>query len=92
MEGGADRTWKNDSAIWTIKIGSPASFSRSMACSSSLIASAPMPTRNLLPQVSLALAVYTQQTKPEQSKEVDGLEPPHTSVSYTHLDVYKRQV
>lgn len=24
------------------------------------------------------LAVYTQQTKPEQSKEVDGLEPPHT--------------
>ena len=30
----------------------------------------------------------TQQTKPEQSKEVDGLEP----VSYTHLDVYKRQL
>ena len=24
------------------------------------------------------LAVYTQQTKPEQSKEVEGLEPPHT--------------
>ena len=27
---------------------------------------------------STPLAVYTQQTKPEQSKEVDGLAPPHT--------------
>ena len=32
--------------------------------------------------------MYTQQTKPEQSKEVDGLEP----VSYTHLADMMRDI
>ena len=36
------------------------------------------------------LAVYTQQTKPEQSKEVDGLEPPHNLPRTTAQGIYNQ--
>ena len=39
-----------------------------------------MPCAVVRGRLRTPLAVYTQQTKPEQSKEVDGLEPPHTYI------------